>query len=503
MSRKRVVFVVLDALLRKLLATDAMPALGRAFFESPAWAKAPNSTSRLSLVNYQSWKRLSEFEVRITYPDDISPALMEELQHADIVVVNQVASARSHKFVSELAEWLIQNPIRAELVFGTETTWLKEVEKGNISHQALDLAYFASVVLRHTAKTDTIFYRDERAHSVAIQEFELGIDTNVVTFGQPPEERNLISFARAPEARVTKNNDAIDDIKQLIAASEKLSGYELHELVPPYGSTEYWDAMSRTAFFIFTSDGETFSYCLNDAKATGAIALYPEHMYYNCVGNAFAVESYPWLGLKYSSHADLVSQVESLAEDTEALQAEAIAERKRIVENFSLEKVSDNWRKLLNGQNLNDQALYVYDRSTARERPCIVNRCSEIGARFAMPYLNAGGFPGSERSLTYVDSGSGVIFVRYYLSADSEDGHYFRTVAKVNGKLLPGRGPDVPTESSAEAARFLQLVCRVYKVGTVYVDRSLASTPVANSLKSLTSFGGLSADLTPMPIAWI
>lgn len=491
MTKPLVVFIFQEVLMKHVIKSVPPGDINREFYESDLWETKPNSTSRLNVVNYQAVAKLADaFEVKFLCINEVSDDVQSVLRSADIVVVNQVSSPGSRAFVGKLLAWLDSTPIRGKVIFGTELSWFNElVQDRGITREMVDAVYFEHVVLRHTAKTEVPLYADERCHDAVIQEFEIGLDTDIVRGSVPVGKRSVISFVRAPEGRSTKNNSAIDRIISRIQDSAVLSRFEIRVMAPPYTSTDYWRLMGESAFFVFTSLGETFSYCLNDAKACGAVAFFPEQMYYTARGMGFAVEAYPRSGLRYGSDDELISTMEAMAEDPSAMELESDRSRGFVEAEFSVEAISRKWRKLFSGESLNDATLFIYDPRNFRDWTEVVSASRLVGATFAMPYLNIDVPGAAGNRLSWHDQESDVVMLRYYLTQTASD-QLVRTIRKDEEGVKPGEGR-IAKHLESEAGCFLQLICRQHKICRIVLDEGLADTITEAASKKLKYFAGI------------
>lgn len=494
-----VVIVFQGAVINRVIKNYPDAVIGEDFFASALWEDRPNSTSRLNIVNYQALSRLQDkYCIEFLCVSEISPWVERRFRRADIIVVNQVASPVSRRFLASFVDWMDVNSIDAKVIFGTEFTWFRELAAGTITRSMLDRVYFQSLLLRHTARTDVTLYDDESCHKAVIQEFELGIDTDVVRGGPPASQRGIISFVRAPEGRTTKNNDAIDRIIGLIKQSGILSRFDIRVIEPPYSSLDYWQLMRDSAFLVFTSLGETFSYCLNDAKSAGAVTLFPAQMYYSCVGLSMAVDSYPDSGIRYTSDDQLIRTLERLAASPDAMDKAGSASRRFVCENFSIDAVARNWDLLFSGENSNTQHLYLYDPALHESWKSVAGACRELGARYAMPYLNAEIPDSADEMLTWYDEDHDVVMVRYNL-CQGIGGKTHSILSQEGAEVRVGKAGDrLDTEEAA--ARYLQLVCRTYKVSTLTLDASLSNTPPGIGAGKVRCFAGLAQGLVPLTV---
>lgn len=500
--KKKVVFVFQQVLMKHILRETPADCLGLDFFSSSRWASVPNSTSRLNLVNYQAMSLLAgRYDVEFVCTNVIGQREASLFVEADFLVINQVASPGSREFVAKLMEWLRGVELKGKLIFGTEFSWFNELASERITQEIVDVAYFEHLLLRHTARTEAALYASPRCHEAVIQEFEIGLDAAMLKSDVAASDRRTISFVRAPEGRSTKNNSAIDRLVARIRSSAVLSGYVVKVIEPPYSSIDYWNLMAESAFFIFTSVGETFSYCLNDAKALGAVSFFPETMYYTVVGRSFAVDAYPRSGVRYSSDDDLISKIERLALAPDELDAQSARGRVFVEDMFSVEAISRNWDTIFSGGSLNKETLYLYDPRSVAGWSHVVAESGRVGARFAMPYLNSEVPSEAGQGLSWHDIESDLVMLRYYLT-EEPDSTFSRTVIKDDSLFSAGKGAGAP-HSVDEAARFLQLICRQHKISKVVLGRALESSVARSALDRVRCFAGLEANIKPVDVVCV
>lgn len=470
------------------------------YFESEElWPKKANSTARLNLVNYQATRSIEkDFLIDYSCFVKVTPELKSAFHQYDVVVINQVAS--STDFLIELVGYLRETTVKARVVFGTEYSWSQKVLAGDIPAEIAEEVYTKHTLLRHTARTDGFIYASDLYKSANVKEFEIGVDSDVVKGDRLASERRYIAFARGPEGRKIKNNEEIDLIVERIKSSSALSKYEIKIMEPPYSTSEYWETMRDAAFFIITSRGETFSYCLQDAKACGAIGFYPCDMFSNRIRNYIVVESYPWMGKKYISIDDLVASMEVLAADDDSLNqssARAIAD---VRNEFSVQAIAKNWAKIFRDQQLNDRAMYIYGESRNDESD-VVNKCKALEILYALPFLNQSEISFRSERLTEFDEVNSIVHLKYYVSSIGDK--TFLSVGKFGDRSAFLKNPDREFKSTLEGAMlYLHVVIRMYKIGRVYLDKNLVNSVCGKALKNIAAMSleatGLNLEVVPI-----
>lgn len=466
---KKILFIYNDGFMNKLLTISPLD-FDENFFSSDIWPVRPNSTSRLNIANYQAVKlatSLTGWNVDHRFFRDFDEEVASFVSRFDVVVLHQVASDASKNFVNDFVNYWRPKEKRPRIIFGTEITWGGELKKGVFSREVLDFIYRENTLLRHTPKTDRFFYSEWSWDMGRVREFELGVDTEFLSFGKKSVERKYISFVRAPEGRAVKNNALIDVLVEKVNKCPGLSGFEVRVINPPYSSVRYWELMSESAFLVFTSNSETFSYALNDARALGVVAYHPSHMYMCCFEWG-CVENYPDSPHKYSSPDDLINKMALVAQDDEMLSRESARSRNFVENNFSLRRVALNWVDVIEGRDLPNKALIL--DGTQFSVADAFKRAEELGASFVIFYLNKVDYDFSD-SFAVFDEESGICIVRYYL--DCVQGGVFRLLRKLwdtkrIGPLDLGDG-----ELAKDTALYLQVVMRIYKIGVFYVSNAV------------------------------
>lgn len=455
---------------RIIEAVESYGELDMNFYKSKHWPARPNSTARLNLINYTALNQLGDgFEVENIVVTELTDNILKVFNNAEFVIIHQNASKKTFTIIREIMDYLKNQPIRAKIIFGTEGTWANTKEiltEINISD-----IYKNHTLLRHTAKTDREFYIDESCLALNVREFELGVDTALLSAGKPSSARKLISFVAAPEGRKTKNNKLIYEIKSQI--EQQNYDFDVKVLEPPYSSEEYWTTMENSAFFIFTSDSETFSYCLNDAKALGAITFFPTHMYCTKIGNKFVVDNYIDSNIRYSSIDEVIDRINFFIGDPERMAVESHRSRQYILDNHTVSAVKENWKALLSDSNAESRALYIYDRSRdSRTLEDIARYCKSMNAVVAMPYMNLDEISWSDDK--FFSTSEGFKFVKYYLSYIGNSLHRGLTLNQ-NDQFRFGVGAKIPKENLSELVPFISLVKRVNKIDKIVVDDAVRS----------------------------
>lgn len=494
--RKKIAFVYQEALMSNVLRDVPVSSIGTDFYASDLWVARPNSTSRLNLVNYQAMAMLSDrYDISEICVHEINVSTARLFMQSDIIVVNTISSPRSREFVGKFFSWVEQNQPQARIVLGTELSWYGELaQQRGITEEMVRFAYFGALVLRHTPRTERELYRSTECVNASVQEFDIGLDTAHVRPSTDILKRNVISFVKAPDGRVTKNNSLIDEIISLIALSPTLADYEVQVIAPPYSSVEYWDLMDRSAFFVFTSLGETFSYCLNDAKASGAISFYPEQMYYSPIGFSFAVEAYPKSGIKYSSAQDVVSKLEFYAADSRALIKASESARRFVVDNFSVDAIAKSWDKLFSGASLNTETLLVFSSVDYPDWQDVVSECLRRGVGYAMCVDNMLVPDELGGSLSWHDTLHDLVVLKYMVTRD-QAGDLRRVVTKGENGVVGGIGRPERAISKDEVAAFMQLVCRQYRIGRILISAGVREHDVSSIIGLLRVVGGIDRGL--------
>lgn len=450
------------------------------FYKSKHWPARPNSTARLNLINYTSLNQLGEcFDVENLVVVEFSDLVAQAFFKADYVIIHQNASKKTFTILREILDYIDNHNIKAKIIFGTEGTW--STTKEFLTDKNVSDIYKKHTLLRHTAKTDRDFYIDESCLELNVKEFELGLDAELLSTGKMTSTRKLISFVAAPEGRKTKNNDLIYEIKEKI--EKQNFNFDVKVLEPPYSSEEYWEVMSNSAFLIFTSNSETFSYCLNDAKALGAITFFPTHMYCTKIGARFVVDNYIHSGIRYSSPEEIIDKINYFISNPDSMAVESHRSRQYILDNHSISAVTENWRQILNGQDLERRKLYIYDRSRdSRSLNDIVEYCQSIDASIAMPYMNIDPISWSDDK--FFSDYEDLKFIKYYLSFIGNNLFRGLTMNEFD-QFRFGVGSQANGEKLAELVPFLSLVKRVNKIEKIVIDDAVNSDVLAEAIRMI------------------
>lgn len=473
----RIVNLYFDKIIEKI---SEYGELDMGFYTSDLWPSKPNSTSRLNLINYAAINNLSDiFEIKNYVVNEFDDEIKSIFFESDFVVVHQNASKKTFSIVRKMLNFLSEVEHSSKIIFGTEGTWSSSKEF--LTDQNISDIYKRYLLLRHTGKTDREFYIDESCLDLNVKEFELGIDTDLLSMGRMINDRKYISFVAAPDGRVTKNNDLICEIKDLIESFN--FDLEIKILTPPYSSEEYWEVMSNSAFFIFTSNSETFSYCLNDAKALGAITFFPTHMFCTKVGARFVVDSYIDSSFRFSEPDEIIKKMKELIENPKEMAYESYKSRQYVIDNHSIQAVTKNWLSIFNAKNEIVRKLYIYDRSRdARSLDDIVDYCKEIGATHAMPYMNLESNAWSDDKFFF--SNGNVNFIKYYLSVVSSN-IVRGFVLNDKSQFRFGIGAKAGVEKESELLPFLSLVKRFNKITSFVVDDAVNSVELRSAVDLL------------------
>lgn len=439
---------------------------------------------RLSLVNFKSLRRLGKrhnvdiFQID-EVEDDVSP-----LVAYDQIVVNLIASDRTPPFLDQLVNAIIDCPNPPKLIIGTEYTWASNVKAGRISQELVDWIYHNAIVLRHTARTDRHVYERPEFEDSRVQEFELGIDMDVMPDPLPFEERRGAVVVYAPEGRVTKNNEEIDEF--VTALSEMFPGEEfpITEFRPPYTAAEYWEALRASKYLFFTSLGETFSYVLNDALSMGVIGFRRAELYANRTAK-FGVDSYFDVGVKYSTVDEAVELVRYLESNPEAARAESERAYLKSRVHFSATAVESKWEDLLTGTNRNDRTLYIADIADLDGGvDSAFMRARDLGASVVMSHLSRGLSAGQISSYSLVSNDRSQVVIP---SCFIESGSRFR---RVSPNLSFGVFVDGEEERRRDFYDYMRLVIRVHGVSTIFVDKSVVGAVDLSALRELRYLAG-------------
>lgn len=482
----KVLVINFDETLQTIINSNHPVVFDEEFFASDLWPDRPNSTQRLNLANYQAFLQLpSDISVEIMFHLDLPSEASRLFDKYNVVIILQAPNSKSKATILKILTELQHRPTKARVVFGTEMTWFKELDQGHFTNDHIREIYTQHTLLRHTARTDIRAYSNSDFDNSTIQEFELGLDTEVVAPKTSISERDHILFVKAPEGRSTKNNEAIYEIRRKIEEDLTLNHLNITVLAPPYSTTEYWDLLQRTRYLIFTSNGETFSYVLNDAKAAGTIAFFPDHMYENRSGNVI-VDNYPGMPGRYMDVDDLLAQLRELETDSSFRAAHSKLGREYVEELFSLQSLTQNWSKIIRDESLNRHAILLLDTATAQTEMSlakIAQTAIEHKCQYVLPYLNRLVNLPSEPRLRRGLQAKGIALVRDCFHLKGTSLYYRESTGpqRANGpKKL--ESTHIP---KAELLKFWRILIRVNKLSRV-VTNLPANHEVVQLLQQLT-----------------
>ncbi|WP_346351647.1 hypothetical protein N2M06_03850 [Oceanimonas sp. AH20CE76] len=474
---KKILFLYFDYFMKKALEENIkMEDFNLSFYGSDEWGDKANSTSRLLITNFQAIEKLKTkgFNIEQVAVTKINNTILDKLKNYDLVIVNQTANNKSHEITSELIDYIKKERLYDKFIFGTEVTWFAELAKGRYTEEQLDAIYTKCTLLRHTAKTDRPIYAKNKKNNII--EFEIGLDTNLVKSEKKITERNSITFVCAPPGRVTKNNELVDEIIGKIISSEKLNHLKVKKVTPPYRTSQLWSIYDNTRYLIFTSNGETFSYVLNDAKSKGVVTLYPEHMFENNISGEYTVVSYPESGVHYKTTDELINKIIELEKNKESLKLESYHSRDFVVKNFSIEKISENWERLITGRPINTKKCYLLDSSLESfgsksefQRFIMKNDIHSViiieDKNNLSPEFDA---------LSYYDKLNGILYHRYIYNIN---GGTLRKFVKLDDKSkmykYTSNGDIVEKEKKEHVINFLRLYKRIHKVDKFILNETL------------------------------
>lgn len=495
----KTLFINCDPWLAKVLKNEPDASFEFDFFASAVWPNRPNSTFRLNLVNYQAIRHLSdEMDVRIIFHRDLPENMSEYFDNFTNVVIMQVRNEQAITAVKKILSALSERPTRARLIFGTELTWFAEMEKGNFTKDQLRKIYTEHTLLRHTAKTDVRAYADDEFENSIIQEFEIGIDTDVVKPQAPILERNRIIFVKAPEGRQTKNNEAVEQLMSAIGATPELAHLQPTTLQPPYSTTEYWDLLQESRYFVFTSMGETFSYVLNDARSIGTVSFFPTQMYENRSGSV-VVDSYPDMAGRYTNETDLVEKLKYLEKNNERLLNQSRAARNHVLQNYSLPAVKNNWRSLLCDQPINNNSILFLDFSCRNySMKDALELCKAYNCRYLLPYLNQGPSIRNEHGYSWYSEDYDVAVLRDFIYKFNDELKWTRSR---DGRPAKGStGKTVTKFPVREALRFWRVLTRVNKISEVITNVEATNDYMRTISTQLKVYGNSRQPFMPIAV---
>ena len=495
---RKVAFILFEILICKLLREGQKISCDADFFNSPVWPKTPNSTARLSLLNYQAMQMVAaetDIEIDIIEAQQSDIDFHSLLADYDTIVFNQIASPRSHKMLSDFSNFCIENGYNStnrNIIFGTEVTFFGELKKGTFTQRQIDFVYKECVLLRHTARTDAQVYTDQSCLETRILEFEIGIDTNIVRPELSPESRKFITFVAAPEGRVTKNNDEINAIIQALEREGLDKKYEIKVVKPPYSAVDLWNILNETAFFIFTSNGETFSYVLNDAKSKGAISFYKQHMYCVSIGSRFALDAYPELGIKYYDLEEVVTQIKEIDASPELFHELLTKSREEATARFSVETIAANWQRLFSAERLSNNIAVVFASDISCDKERALEYARSLGGDIAVSVNNAIDLVDGT-ALAKRDLGSQVSCIRHCFSHDGKHLRYALAKDAANSPYYGANGNGVKDLPQTEVP-YWDAFIRLYKVNRIVLVHGEDGPEIPPSLEKVAKVRGIEMD---------
>ncbi|OFQ37367.1 hypothetical protein HMPREF2943_07560 [Corynebacterium sp. HMSC072D12] len=488
----KIAFVVHELNIVKLLKEGADFSSPLEILKASAWQSRPNSTARLTLANVRAIKVLqSSFDIDFVVDTELTEQVKEVLSEFDLIIMNSVASVKSIAFTADLLDWKRQGGFSGKIIVGTEATWSGALKKGEITQEQYDSIYFGDGLLRHTARTDREIYSTSSCTQAAIQEFELAIDEDLFDETAHYDERNLITVVRAPEGRATKNNAGIDAFLSKAKESGLLDRYEIGELRPPYTVRDYWDVLAKSRYLIFTSMGETFSYALNDAKALGVVTFLPRQMYYTTVGRRFSVDSYPDVGIKYTSVDEVVRKIQDIDRVSSRWDSCSRRSKEVVRRKFSLPVITENWAALFSKQSLNCNSLFICAPGEFAGEREITEIAEQLDCSYGMEVYSPS-WPSDLDSLSTSRSRTGVTLLRFYLT-QLESGALRRLIEVDEGQVNLTARTALGREDMEQTLQFLQLIVRTYKVSKIVYTDGISSMAIAPLLKRLTYFKDIDA----------
>lgn len=497
--RPRVLSVTFDAVLLEALTADPAEPFDCNFYKSDRWPTRGNSTFRLDIVNYLALARIdNHVDIEWVCDRDLPREVLDFFNSYDVVVIHQIRTPRAVSSLRRILAQLMTGRPEAQIIFGTELSWYNELRNGALTREELRYVFTKCTVLRHTAKTEMAAYRTHTFDDIRVQEFEIGIDTDVVRNRRPWMRRHGVLFVPAPAGRVTKNNDAIDRVRDALGASPVLRRLPVAVLKPPYSSADYWRLASRARYVVSTSRGETFSYVVNDAKACGAIAFFPASMFANDA-RPFVLDSYPDQGVRYGSVADLVSKLENFERSASLRRRASRAARREVVSRFSVDVIADNWRRVLLGEALNDESAVLVDlRRGNASLQTALQQCRRSGAKYLVSFRNGGFDPFEWPGFSWRDPGSDAVVIKHW--AHERDGRPYpiRGVGGFGVAALDG-SEEVPEPRLVEL-QYWRLFVRLYKVSTLWVDSRLGQE-MGDLLAGIRVFDGVDRRLRALDVA--
>lgn len=497
-----VLIINFDGSLQRIIDSDPDVIFDEAFFASEIWPDRPNSTQRLNLVNYQAFRSLREkIDLDIKFHLDLPTAVSQLFDNYSIVVVMQAPNEKSKASVNKILESIEGRPTRARVIFGTEVSWFADLERGNFTRDHIKAVYARHTLLRHTARTDVRAYRDEDLDNAVIQEFEIGIDCDLIKPRASISERNRILFVKAPEGRSTKNNAAVEQIISELEKIPALDPLKLTVLEPPYSTLDYWRLLQQSRYLVFTSAGETFSYVLNDAKAAGVIGFFPARMYENRSG-AVVVDSYPNMPGRYASIPQLIETILELELDHSRLERKGVEQRRYVLQNFSVPKIAENWLNLFQDKPLNNnRILFLNLMDSQLTLDEALGLCEAYDCQFLLLYLNHGTGDLPDWGYSWLDPNHGVSIIRDF--AYQTGGQLRRSRGDDGNPVSDNTGTLLKNISAEETVRFWRILTRVNKIGNIVTNLNPNDTVIELIRSQIRIMRGSERRHVPLNIEFI
>ncbi|WP_140398460.1 hypothetical protein [Brachybacterium massiliense] len=138
---KRTAVVHFEDAIHKLYVADPEVSFDTRYYTSPDFLARPNSTLRLSLVNFTALREISRrHPVEIFHYSEVN-GNVEVLNGFEQIVINTVASKRTESLLEQLFARIANFTPMPELIIGTEYSWTNNVKNGNISPLLVDRLY--------------------------------------------------------------------------------------------------------------------------------------------------------------------------------------------------------------------------------------------------------------------------------------------------------------------------------------------------------------------------
>ena len=492
----RVVFVIHEAstinIFKKGLFKETFTS---EFYGSKDWPARANSTARLTLANCQALDSLpNSISVEIWGGFDLNQDFLNAIQDSDILVVNQIASVKSFEFLNEITSLAKEGKIGCKLIFGTEGTWQSLIKNEQMTEDDIHYLFMNHLVLRHTARTDRFVYdNNDRYLNANVQEFELGINTEVITSFHSENghvARNKILFVKAPEGRKTKNNELVAEFTRAIELDSRISHLEVFILEPPYSALDYWKLSEQTKYVIFTSIGETFSYVYNDARAAGVIGFMPSQMYLNMLGKRFATDSYPEIGIRYTDINEVLDTIYELETDKEKYSNETQSSITTTQSNFDIGSITSKWNSLFTGKSLNSNKLLILGAGEASLPEAKIFEIMDFhGAKYVLSIQNQSVISPKPGNLSRRFPNGKISLSDW---AESTDGELLRSLGvDERGWLSATSRPSLRKIDALDNLQFYRLLVRINKIGTLVIAPDTTSPSFISDLGQLLIYGGI------------